>query len=159
MTRVLGANVVAHDARGRTVLWRRGTTPPPEVAERLGAHVWVDAPAENPPADPSSSASPSVSTSGVLTEAPPPDPEPEPVRPVVAYQGTPAPLQDPAPEPAAEPISQPDGAFTEPPRAGRGASAERWREFAANLGQPFPPEASRDSIIQFLVAAGLIPEH
>lgn len=53
-----------------------------------------------------------------------------------------------------EPASS--GGIVEPPRGGRGATTEAWAAYAAALGQPVEPDATRDEIVEQLTAAGFV---
>ncbi|RYZ31623.1 MAG: hypothetical protein EOP01_02980 [Propionibacteriaceae bacterium] len=54
-----------------------------------------------------------------------------------------------------EEVEQSDG-LIEPPRSGAGSSAAAWRQFAEDLGNPVPADATREQVIEALSSAGLI---
>lgn len=141
----LAVNVAVRYSDGSTVLWRKGETPPPELAEYFGAHCWADG-------------------VDVLTKA-----GQRSVSDVkaMAGRGAPAPVvkaTEPAPEPAPEafteaeqePETDSEPREGEPPRSGPGAGRAAWLDYAASLGQDMDSALGRDQVIAHLVDAGLI---
>jgi len=121
-----------------TIVYLPGQEVPQKHREQITAPgVWEDGPEDPEP-----------------TTAPEPTPEPAP-----------EPIQEPepTPEPVAEPEPMPE-ALVIPPKAGRGSSADAWRDYAgkaaerAGLKIEFDDDAKRDDIITALEEAKIPTE-
>lgn len=138
MSKTLNTFVTVHDADGQAHTFAANEKVPKWAREIItNPNVWAsDRSAEEPPVEP--------------------DATPEP-----------------APEPTSEPVAEPDPAselevtpeaLVIPPKAGRGSSADAWRDYAgkaaetAGLRIEFDDDAKRDDIITALEEAQIPTE-
>jgi len=132
------------------VFYAVGSTPPPEVAEEFGDHIW-QAP-ETAPAGgllmpmvsaPTERTEPSGVQVAPVNPFTAPEPAKEPEKPAEAVQAAPA----AAPERSRASVEV-------PPVRGPGSSVEAWREYAATKGVEVPEHAKRAEIVEALETAG-----
>jgi len=159
--RVLAVNVAVTDDTGRTTLWRRGQTPPPQVADRLGAHVFVGgddvlrkAGARTPEQVRELMGAPAPSQPVPDAEPEAPGQQPYAVSPSAGEPAGQAQDDDQGGDQGGEHDDAGDAG--EPPRSGQGATRAAWHAYAAELGQVVDADAPRDAVIQQLADAGLI---
>lgn len=129
--RVLADNVWVDD-----VFYAKGSVPPPEAAQKVGDHAWMEieeptsGPVQEPPVDTSQDGS------GITDDDGDDDGE-------GSEDGDDTPA---APKPVVG---------TPPPTAGPGSSAKAWLEYAHANGVDVVDDAKRDDVIQALTLAGL----